>query len=1027
MERSALKDKSINQSFVYEAIIVSHLDPTYMGNLEVELLKNSSTDALPRRTGQLITVRYLSPFYGVTTYKGITENDNFRSSQQSYGFWAVPPDIGTKVLVVFAEGNTSKGYWIGCIQDEGMNFMTPGGAVFTTNTTAGTPPELTGKKLPAGEYNKLSEDIIQVDTTSVPKPYNNDFTQVLEIQGLLEDETRGISTSSARREVPSMVFGISTPGPLDKRSTAPRSRYGTDDKGTTSYSSRLGGSSFVMDDGDPTLIRATHAADGPPYYVNRRSGEIGGDETIPQNEGIRFRTRTGHQILLSNSEDLIYIGNSRGTAWIELTSDGKIDIFANDSISVYTEQDFNFIADRDINFDAGRNINMWASARWSDDQSHLGADNIRSGEVTIQGRYKTYLRGGLESTTLLLDENNINIKVNSEIRFETTKDLHFKSSSNIYIDAGGSIHTTADGNILTKAATKIVNETTDMYNQVTNNMNTIVGSNARETIGANKDTTVEGNNNVNIKSNNNLIVDGDANSLTKGSTYAEVSGNTHARISGSTYINVSGDNNSIVAGSTYSEVKGDTSSKVTGSTFTDILGDSNLNVTGSVFEEAKGNINTKAVEIKSQSSSDFHIKGANINLDSTSNVNTNTGAAVAPDATSPAEAAITASSAQSLVAPSETGFNLTGGSPLRSYGAYAPGVLDGYSVPRVIPGITEPLELITICTRVPQHEPWPHHENLDPVSFKPENLDRELLTSPVLGADRIFTPDTFLRSKSQRSSIILDGSGGNFNTDGSPMTPGRTQGVVGGAGGGRSPITASSDGSIDRGTSGPNFQPSIIGGSPRPIPGSAPAVLSAGYLTAPAASGPETGTSSGAISVSYGKDRQEDLNPKLQELLVKAAKYAKLDVEVFSPGQPPAGQIGQRGSRTRLGSVRHDLGFAADLNLKDQGRYLLKTSSTDLGRIVTFVRAFRDFARAAGERPSGGCGPRYMGPGAMHLDIAHDNSLPEGYTSYGIFAWGDANDGGSRRAYSWMKAIMYGDGPRDGLSNPDGSVIGLNE
>ena len=72
---------------------------------------------------------------------------------------------------------------------------------------------------------------------------------------------------------------------------------------------------------------------------------------------IRLRTRTGHQILMHNTEDLIYVGNAKGTAWIELSSNGKIDIYARDSISVHTENDLNFTADRDINFQAGREFN----------------------------------------------------------------------------------------------------------------------------------------------------------------------------------------------------------------------------------------------------------------------------------------------------------------------------------------------------------------------------------------------------------------------------------------------------------------------------------------------------------------------------------------------------------------------------------------------------------------------------------------------------------------------------------------------
>jgi hypothetical protein len=32
----------------------------------------------------------------------------------------------------------------------------------------------------------------------------------------------------------------------------------------------------------------------------------------------------------------------------------------------------------------------------------------------------------------------------------------------------------------------------------------------------------------------------------------------------------------------------------------------------------------------------------------------------------------------------------------------------------------------TIMRRVPTHEPWPHHENLDPAAFNPGNTDRDI-------------------------------------------------------------------------------------------------------------------------------------------------------------------------------------------------------------------------------------------------------------------------------------------------------------
>ena len=99
----------------YEAIVVNHLDRRYMGGLEVELVKYTGSGNTPESAGQLVHVRYLSPFYGITPDAGLTPNDGYQNTQKSYGMWMVPPDIGTRVLVIFAEGNLNLGYWIGCI------------------------------------------------------------------------------------------------------------------------------------------------------------------------------------------------------------------------------------------------------------------------------------------------------------------------------------------------------------------------------------------------------------------------------------------------------------------------------------------------------------------------------------------------------------------------------------------------------------------------------------------------------------------------------------------------------------------------------------------------------------------------------------------------------------------------------------------------------------------------------------------------------------------------------------------------
>lgn len=346
----------VPQSGPFLATVVSHLDPNYMGALEVEILAPVGSDG---SEGTLHQVKYMSPFAGQTNVDFINDNNDYNGTQKSYGMWMVPPDVGTTVMVIFINGDPRKGYWIGCVPDQLQNFMVPGVAATKFNVE-GSAADAAGRegRAPTAEYNKKVNPAATPDATKITKPIHP-FATVLENQGLLLDDIRGITTSSARREVPSMVFGISTPGPVDKQPGAQKGDVGKKEhKITGAFVSRLGGSTFVMDDGDDKYLRKVPASEGPPEYAAAGQGETDGNPTIPHNELIRIRTRTGHQILLHNSEDLIYIGNAKGTTWIELTSNGKIDIYAKDSVSVHSENDINFTADRDINLTAGRNVNI---------------------------------------------------------------------------------------------------------------------------------------------------------------------------------------------------------------------------------------------------------------------------------------------------------------------------------------------------------------------------------------------------------------------------------------------------------------------------------------------------------------------------------------------------------------------------------------------------------------------------------------------------------------------------------------------
>ena len=382
------------------AKVISHIDSTYMGTLEVQILRaGAGNDSSGPQVQQ---VRFMSPFWGSTSIDYVTNQNDYNNTQKSYGMWFVPPDVGSTVVVIFVNGDPARGFWIGCVPDDNMNFMVPGLAA-TQNSVEAAAKDLSNRpgRVPTAEYNKL-ENQKNGDATQFKKP-THPFANVLRNQGdptkegLLQDDIRGITTSSARRETPSMVFGISTPGPFDKRSGAKTGKVGKSDSQVNNAPvSHLGGSTFVMDDGDDKFLRKTPASSGPPEYAAVEQSETG-DVTLPHNELIRIRTRTGHQILLHNSEDLIYIGNSRGTAWIELTSNGKIDIYAKDSISVHSENDINYTAGRDINFNATNDINLNANNIYATAATKL---NIKSVTTNINGSTKLNLSGVIVSADI---------------------------------------------------------------------------------------------------------------------------------------------------------------------------------------------------------------------------------------------------------------------------------------------------------------------------------------------------------------------------------------------------------------------------------------------------------------------------------------------------------------------------------------------------------------------------------------------------------------------------------------------------
>jgi Type VI secretion system/phage-baseplate injector OB domain len=312
----------------YEATILEHIAESRSGEVYVYIPELSG----PMPGLASIKVSYASPFYGKTFGSDSQEYANTTDrAGQSYGMWMVPPDIGTTVLVMFVAGDRNRGYWFACPYNSTSHEMVPGisrnigNQTLDPTTTFLAEAAGSDSNLPVTEYstNKQSNPTAFTDYVNSPRPTHEYQAAVLISQGLDRDKIRGAISSSSMRESPSTVFGISTPG---RRATKGNQVSGNPE--AVFY--RTGGHSFVMDDG----------ADGS------------GQEPEGTDQLIRLRTSGGHQILMNDTEHIIYIASKTGNQWLEFSADGSINVYGAAGFNLRSEGPINMHSDTVIKMNA---------------------------------------------------------------------------------------------------------------------------------------------------------------------------------------------------------------------------------------------------------------------------------------------------------------------------------------------------------------------------------------------------------------------------------------------------------------------------------------------------------------------------------------------------------------------------------------------------------------------------------------------------------------------------------------------------
>jgi hypothetical protein len=292
----------------------------------------------------------------------------------------IPPDPGTEVIVSFRDGNIKMPVIMGCTINNQYNYSVPGypGGVSYGDPAINAP--VTEKNLNAdpGKHG-----------ANVPRPMHADIAEQITQQGLINDSIRGAGSSGGRRESPSKVFGILTPGDWDPQE-------GQEGEGKV----RLAGHQLIMDD----------------KYGSRM---------------IRLRSGGGNQLLMHDDTGTIYITNSKGEVWMEMDQTGSLNVYAKRGINFRTGGDFNVRADGTINLEGGGDVNIKAAGDMRASQYVGGAIQEALGAFGLP----TLGNGG-----------RVNITAKQSLQLYADQNARFTAGGgDIDISTGNSLNLTGNG------------------------------------------------------------------------------------------------------------------------------------------------------------------------------------------------------------------------------------------------------------------------------------------------------------------------------------------------------------------------------------------------------------------------------------------------------------------------------------------------------------------------------------------------------------------------------------------------------
>lgn len=367
--------------------VVDANDPQQMGRLRVRC------PAWGERADMLVKdvpwASYITPFGGsIAGMARGPEKSSLNSNvgEIAYGMWAIPK-VGAHVLVACIDGDPSMRVWLGCLFDQ-----------YSPHT------------MPHGRFNENAENV-PIGPLSSSGNY---------IQPLNENNTKAFTDiSAAEFKTRAADYTVSA---VDPKIVSKEYIENDDIEGSKrqGYEKTRAEPNYQSDETGENLDSQTYSITTPGFH------SLSMDDRV-KNCRIRFRTSAGHQIIMDDSNERMYISTAEGNNWLELDQNGNIDVYSSRRVSIHAESDINITSDEKIRMYGKKGV-------------HIQTDE----EIRLRAKKDIVIKTD-ENTREYAKKKIIKESANDEVLIKAKKDLRAQSQANVQVTGDKNVAVTASG------------------------------------------------------------------------------------------------------------------------------------------------------------------------------------------------------------------------------------------------------------------------------------------------------------------------------------------------------------------------------------------------------------------------------------------------------------------------------------------------------------------------------------------------------------------------------------------------------